>query len=203
MRNLLDDARTDAAKLENEAREKMKLEMQLQQLQQQLAMRTSIGAVFVCAPSVSVATLSAASTTVTVIETDNTDDVVTQLVSGTGNVGIDSAIQAPVDVNVNQSIGLTGYPPADRMYTISVPANKIIACRQVNATTYITNVVGLVTYTQIKPAAIAASSSITRVQPQDTGITRLPQATNISAAAAQPPPSSRFGSNAVVLDEQS
>jgi len=55
--------------------------------------------------------------TATVIETDSTDDVVTQPVSGTGNVGIGSATQAPVGVNIGQSVGFTGYLPADRMYT--------------------------------------------------------------------------------------
>jgi len=145
------EARADAARRENEAREKMKLEMQLQQLQQQLAMRAPIAAmsVSVSDPSVSVATLSAASMTATVIEIDNTGDVVTQPISGTGNEGIGSAIQAPVDVNIGQSVGLTVYPSADRMYTTSVPADRTITSRQVNAPTYTTTAVGLVTNTQV------------------------------------------------------
>jgi len=103
------EARADAARRENKVRKKTKLKMQLQQLQQQLAMRTPTGtmSVFVSAPSVNVATLSAAPMTATVIETGNTADVVTQAVSGTGNEGIGSAIQAPVDVNIGQSAGLT------------------------------------------------------------------------------------------------
>jgi len=166
-------ARADAAKCENEVREKVKLEMQLQQLQQQLAMRTPTGAmsVSVSAPSVSVATLSASPITATVIETDNTDDVVTQPVSGTGNVGIGSAIQAPVDVNISQSVGLTVDSSADRMYTISVPADRTITSRQINAPTNTTNAVGLVTDTQVKPAAAAASSYISGVQPHGTATT--------------------------------
>jgi len=200
----MDEATRREAEGKAEAREKAKLEMQLQQLMQQLAMRTPTGAmsVFVSAPSVSVVTLSAAPMTATVIETGNTDDVVTQPVSGTGNVSI-SAIQAPVDVNTGQSAGLTVYPSADRLYTISVPADRTIVSRQVNAPTNTTNAVGLVTNTQVKPAAAAASSSMTRVQPQGTGLIQLPQATVLSAASAYPPPSSVFGSNIAVLDEQS
>jgi len=180
------EARADAARRENEAREKTRLEMQLQQLQQQLAMRTPIGvmSVFVSAPSVSVATLSVALMTATVIETDNTDDVATQPVSDTGNVGIGGAIQAPVDVNIGQSVGLTGYPSSDRMYTTSVPADRTIVSTQVNAPTYTTTAVGLVTDREVKPVAAVALSSITGVQPQDTGITPLPQANGLSAAAA-------------------
>jgi len=234
-KSLLDEAarrKAHATRREAEAkvetREKMKLKMQLQQLQQQLAMRTPIGAmsVSVFAPSVSVATLSAAPMTATVIETDNTDDVVTQPVSGTGNVSIGSATQAPVDVNIGQSVGLTVYPSADRMYTMSFPANRTNTSKQVNAPTYTTTAVGLVTDTQVQPAAVAASSSITGVQPQgtgisgravvctsvvstrpgdtqpqDTGLIQLPPATGLSPAAAQPPPSSVFGSNVAVLDE--
>jgi len=148
---LLDDARTDAARRENEVRERTKLEVQVQQLQQQLAVRAPIGAmsVSVSALSVNVATLSFAPTTATVIETDNTDDVVTQPVSDTGNVGIGSAIRAPVDVNIGQSVGLTVYPSAERMYTTSVPADRTITSRQVNAPTYTTTAVGLVTNTQV------------------------------------------------------
>jgi len=63
--------------------------------------------------------------------------------------------------------------------------------------------VGLVTDAQVKPAAAVALSSVTGVQPQDTGITPLPQATGLYAAAAQPPPSGMFGSNVAVLHEQS
>ena len=227
---LLDDARTDAARRENEVRERTKLEVQVQQLQQQLAVRAPIGAmsVSVSALSVNVATLSFAPTTATVIETDNTDDVVTQPVSDTGNVGIGSAIRAPVDVNIGQSVGLTAYPSAERMYTTSVPADRTITSRQVNAPTYTNTAVGLVTDTQVQPAAVAALSSITGVQPQgtgisgravmctsvvstrpedtqpqDTGLIQLPPATGLTAAAAQPPPSSVFGSNVTVLDEQS
>jgi len=70
------------------------------------------------------------------------------------------------------------------MYTISVPANKSISSRQVNAPTNATNFVGLVTDTQVKPAAAAASLSITGVQSQGTGLIQLPQATGLFAAAA-------------------
>ena len=166
------DATRREAEAKVEARDKMKLEMQVQQLQQQLAMRAPIGAmsVSVSAPSVNVATLSSAPTTATVIETDNTDDVVTQPVSGRGNVGIGSATQAPVDVNIGQSVGLTVYPSADRMYTMSVPAVRTITSKQVNAPTYTATAVGLVTDTQVQSAAVAALSSITGVQPQGTGI---------------------------------
>jgi len=172
-KNLMDETarrEAEATRRETEAKaeacEKAKLEMQLQQLQRQLTMRTPTGAmsVSVSAPSVSVATLSAAPMTATVIETDNTDDVVTQPVSGTSNVGIGSAIQTPVDVNIGQSAGLTVYPPADRLYAISVPADKSIVSRQVNVPTNTTGAAGLVTDTQVKPAAAAAPSSIIGVQ---------------------------------------
>ena len=170
-KNLLDDAaRREAdvtrrkAEAKMEAREKMKLEMQVHQLQQHLALRAPIGvmSVSVSAPSVNVATLSSSATTATVIETDNTDDVVTQPVSGTGNVGIGSAIQALVEVTVGQSVGSTVYRSAEKMYTI--------ASRQINAPTYTTTAVGLVTDTQVQPTAAVASSSITCMQPQGTGI---------------------------------